>query len=251
MNSDCRPARARTTPAKRAAAQTISVCLKTALALCLLMSANVQAAFIAVTNPGFEADVLTNAGFQLTVSGWTVTAGGVWNPPTSAFPGEAPEGLNTAFLGTESFGLATGILQQTTGATFQTGLTYLLTVELGDRADLSLPTFRIGLWADGVLVSTGGLVNSPSDPRIPADGQFSTIDALVTADASIDGKAIEIRFEAFLVDPALIIDDASSSVQISLDNVQLQIVPLPAAVYLFGSTLALLGWLRRRPVCLA
>ena len=44
-------------------------------------------------------------------------------------------------------------------------------------------------------------------------------------------------------------DDAtSSSVYGEWDTVQLTAVPVPAAVWLFGSGLAMLGWVRRRPV---
>jgi len=224
---------------------------KILLALGLLIGFGAQAASIPVINPGFETDLLADGNFQLGASGWTVTAGGTWNPTTSEYPGGTPEGSNTAFLGLINLGFSTGILQQTTGTTFQNGQTYRLTVDVGDRADLSLSTFRVGLWADGVLVSTGGLFVLPSgasDPRLPGDGGFSTVDALVTADSAIDGKLIEIRLEAFLADPSLIVDPDSASRQISFDNVQLQTVPLPSAIYLFSSVLALLGWLRRRQI---
>jgi hypothetical protein len=44
----------------------------------------------------------------------------------------------------------------------------------------------------------------------------------------------------------LIADDPESGIYLNLDNVVVTAVPIPAAVYLFGSALAGLGWLRRR-----
>jgi len=205
----------------------------------------VHAAAISVTNAGFETDILADGGFQMVVSGWTATEAGVFNPTATEFPGGIPEGVNVAFAGPPQIA-STGILTQTLATTFQDGLIYQLSVDAGDRTDLSLPTFRIGLWADGVLVSDGGLILSAADGTLPTDGGWSTFNAQVQADPAIDGKAIEIRLEAFLLDPPLVLDPDRPDVQISFDNVQLQVVPVPAAVWLFGSALGLLGWMNRR-----
>ncbi|MFQ5635399.1 MAG: hypothetical protein ACE5G3_08720 [Gammaproteobacteria bacterium] len=211
---------------------------------CFGISGLAQGASISIANAGFEDIILADGGFNVAVSQWTVTDGGTWNPTIAEYPGEAPEGQNVAFLGSVS-GATTGVLQQTLATTFAAGLQYTLSALIGDRLDMTLPTFRIGLWADGVLVSTGGLVTAQSDPRIPADGGFGTVTASVVADAAIAGKAIEIKLEAFLADPPLVLD-LDPVAQISFDNIQLSsaVVPLPPALLLFGSALAML--LRRR-----
>jgi hypothetical protein len=45
------------------------------------------------------------------------------------------------------------------------------------------------------------------------------------------------------------VDNVSfDTLSITVDNINATVVPVPAAVWLFGSALAGLGWLRRKPI---
>ena len=73
--------------------------------------------------------------------------------------------------------------------------------------------------------------------------------------ASVLSRTVPIEtgsFQTITFDPAWanlerleMFNDGSAV--LSLDNIAINVVPIPAAVWLFGSALAGLGWLRRKP----
>ena len=70
--------------------------------LLALMPTGLASAQVNVMNLGFEADSLRDGAFTINTFavGWTTGSGGnagVFNPITSAFSSEAPEGLNVAY----------------------------------------------------------------------------------------------------------------------------------------------------------
>lgn len=214
-----------------------------------LWAGTAQAASIAITNPGFEDPVLVDGDFEwslypfsgTSVGGWTTAGGvgsaaGIINPTTDFFSAGAPEGNNVGFL----ISYNSAWLIQTLTATYQEGETYTLTALVGDADNRDLKGFNIGLYSGG-LVSTGGSL------PVPADDGFALVMATVVADASMAGQPIEIR----LYSSSLTLDDDPDSADrgVFFDDVRLTTtapVPVPAAVWLFGSALAGLGWLRRK-----
>jgi hypothetical protein len=60
--------------------------------------------------------------------------------------------------------------------------------------------------------------------------------------------SVESDFSEFTDIISLSFEGASQSGFLFLDNIQTSVVPVPAAVWLFGSALAGLGWLRRKQI---
>lgn len=219
------------------------------LAALLLFTGVAQAASIAINNPGFEDPVLADGDFQwglypggTVVGGWTTAGGvgfgaGIINPTVNAFSGGAPEGQNVGFL----ISYNSAWLIQTLSTTYQEGETYTLTALVGDADNRDLKGFNIGLYVAGSLKSTGGAAPSPPD-----DG-FTLVTATVVADASMHGQPIEIRMGS---GGSLLADDPDSTdFAVYFDDLQLTttaVVPVPAAAWLLGGALGLLGLMRRR-----
>lgn len=103
------------------------------------------AAPIAITNSGFESQILPDANYITSVpTGWTVDFGtmyGVWNPDNSWFPGGLPEETNIAWLHQAG-------ISQTLADVYQPGLDYQLSVYVGRWIDTP-PDFTIAFMAGG------------------------------------------------------------------------------------------------------
>jgi hypothetical protein len=181
---------------------------------------NAWADSIAVNNPGFEADVLADNTSTSPNSpiGWTVPYNGMtplagaWNPPTSAYPNEAPEGYNVAYAngitGTD------GYLEQTlTGVPLTSGLTYTLQVKVGKRLTGTFPGYIVRLQSGTSILAVD---DSTVDPPF---GSFRT--STVTYAATEDGADLRIRL-------------ISKGIQTNFDDVRLSAVPTPSAVPTMG-----------------
>jgi amino acid transporter len=208
-----------------------------------------QASSIAIFNAGFEDPVLADGDYVwglypggTVVGGWTTAGGvgfgaGIINPTAAFFSAGAPEGQNVGFL----ISYNSAWLIQTLATTYEEGETYTLSALVGDADNRDLKEFSLGLYVSGSLKSTGG--SSP----VPADDGFTLVTATVVADASMDGKPIEIRMGS---GGTLLVDDPDSTdFAVYFDDLHLTttaVVPVPAGVWMLGSALGLLGGLRRR-----
>lgn len=151
-----------------------------------------SATAIPIANPGFEEPAHLDGGFAFGAPGWIGFGGvgfgaGTFNPTTSQYQDEAPEGSNVGWVVTyNSAGLS-----QTLAATYQAGNTYRLSVLVGDRDDHTGARYEIALLAGGIGVSSTGI------QPIPAEGDFSLVSTSLDADASHDGQAIVIALYAW------------------------------------------------------
>jgi hypothetical protein len=113
---------------------------------------------IPILNPKFDMDVLTcspsNTCGQYGITGWIVGPGtGVAKFSTTQYPGIAPStGLYVADLG---YSATSGSILQTVGATVQANTTYILTVEVGARADYVFTGYAASLLAGNVVLASG------------------------------------------------------------------------------------------------
>ncbi|MFO1320742.1 MAG: PEP-CTERM sorting domain-containing protein [Burkholderiales bacterium] len=207
---------------------------------------------VAITNPGFEADVITGGAFVvLQPLGWdrydpsglidqTGNAVGVIRPlpGTEYFPGGTPEGDNAAivYLGGNVNGAAG--LQQTLAHTFQANTRYTLSVDVGNIAsgtslpgssggagnffDLDgFPGYRIELLAGNVAIA----VDDNSLVGAIPEGEFRTASFGITLDAASPwiGQAVTIR----LINLDLPGSASAPNIEVDFDNVRLVTTPVP------------------------
>ncbi len=155
------------------------------LIVILLLPPFAQAAPVTVTNPGFESNVLADGFFTVGIlTGWTLSgSAGAFNPRVASFPGEAPEGRNTAF--------SNGPTITQTVSTAAAGTLYTLTVLVGARADIPgfFPGFTVALQINGSTVA------SASSPT-PADGAWSPVTVRYTASGPDDGQSLGILLDS-------------------------------------------------------
>jgi hypothetical protein len=83
---------------------------------------------------------------------------------------------------------------------------------------------------------------SPLDPFNPATLAGATQTLLAAPDPNAILLGVSVSYAGPVLDGAPLDNDQS----LDFENVAITIVPVPAAVWLFGSGLALLGWVRRR-----
>lgn len=181
---------------------------------------------VPITNAGFETQVLADGTFTSgTLTGWTITGGtsaGAFNPTVSHFPGQAPEGQNTAYSNGPT-------ISQILSDTLQANTNYTLLVEVGDRLDTAFPGYAVEFRAGGALLASESAL-------IPPNGTFLTsqINFFAPAGHPNLGQALEIRL-------------LSSGTQTNYDNVRLEatVIPEPVTLLLVGFGLIGLGaWQR-------
>lgn len=226
---------------------------------CMLLAAvaPVNAANIAVINPSFEDPVVTTIPGFLTstagpfcfaaqcpsIPGWEFAGlGGLFQPNNSVFPAGAIDGSQVFFSDTRGNGDAIAV-QNLTSSLYQSGIDYSLTVSVGNRAEGFIPfaNGEITLFAGA---DTSNVVTTLDLSTIVAPGSGQLIDvtlAATAADIAAAGAAGESI--GILLGGAFIPGGAGQSI---FDDVRLTAVPVPAAAWLFGSALGLLGWARRK-----
>ncbi len=194
-----------------------------------------HAAVITVANPGFEDPVLADGGFDGSgVPDWTTSPSpgrGTFNPTTTAYPSEAPEGDNIAFVASDNGQISQALTDTVSGDT-----TYTLEVEVGNRADIDMRGYQVQLLAGGNLLA------QDDNSLAPAAGSFATATVSYTSAPSGDpnlGQPLEVRLIGL-----------AGSGQVNFDHVRLSSDPVPEPGSLLiltaGSGLVLLARRRRR-----
>lgn len=194
---------------------------------------------LSVMNPGFEEPALSDGAFthrllpDHPVPGWSVidadglidkpnygTDFGVFNPPAGAFPDEASEGNNVAFIWMAGpFDTGELTLSQTLTDVLAANTTYTLQVDVGDQLEYAnfqmegFPGYRIELLAGDTVLATD------LDSLSIEEGSFQTTTLTYTSpsDAPNLGSSLEIRLTNLLQGPGFEVDfdnvrlDASSA----------------------------------------
>ncbi|WDE09168.1 hypothetical protein SG34_030865 [Thalassomonas viridans] len=140
---------------------------KLIVASLLITSATSIATPIDISNPGLDAQPLSDGAFIHNVQGWAVIDGsaGIYNPPESVIFGEGGSGSygNTLFLNGDS------LVTQTLNTNLTSDTDYKLIFEVGDRLDLSFPNYIVRIKAGGNTIFTA------INPLIPNGGDFSSV----------------------------------------------------------------------------
>lgn len=188
------------------------------LAAIATTSTQATATPLAIANSGFEEPILLDGSYiGGLVPGWVPSSStaGVFNPPASQFPGEAPEGQNTAY----SQG---AVLSQVLSDVLNANTVYTLQVAVGSPLTQSFPGYSVQLRAGGTVLAEDNSTLSP------ALGTFATSTVVFTAlPSSLQlGQFIEITL-------------SSRGAETDFDDVRLSATPLtavpePATLWLFG-----------------
>ena len=192
----------------------------------LVLSASAGAASVPIVNAGFEDPVYTDGNWSYDVPpGWSGynngTGDGVggWNPDNTGaifygYGGVAPEGQNVVWTG-DGAGLA-----QVLNETLTTGMTYTLSVEVGNSYYYDWAGYKIQLLAGGTL-----LAEDDSSVAIATDTfETSTVTyAYDSAHSGLLGEPLEIR----------LISDPGTG-EADFDAVRLTAIPEPITLALLG-----------------
>jgi autotransporter-associated beta strand protein len=172
---------------------------------------------VTIVNPGFENPFLTDNDSTGVFIGWK-TIGGTyaWNPPTSSYTQEAPEGRNigTIFLAS-AFSGCSQVLQGAQGQ-FQADTSYDLKVRVGGGSNFS----GIPLAYDGYLIQlvvNGTIIAQDDNSRVPADGSFLTTSIKYNYNAAMHSSLVGYPMEIRLLNKGF---GAGSGI-VSFDDVQL------------------------------
>jgi hypothetical protein len=162
-------------------------------------------------------------------------------------------GLTLSFEGTTSFGITDGIIYSVdeSGALLASTGTRVFGTSDPTYPNLftgaTTSVFRVDFDATMFTVSLDALGDDISD--------FARITAFTAGDVVIDiyttAGLVSGAFETMTVNDtsaniAYIIAEGVSPDAVGFDNLFANTIPIPAAVWLFGSGLGLLGWYRRR-----
>lgn len=200
---------------------------------------------VMIVNPGFETPALVDDDWAYTSGdpneGWGYYNNdgnhGPWNPTTTEYPAGAPEGQNVGWTepGEDGTGaVVPGGYAQVLTEKLKVGMTYTLTVEVGNAIGYDWGGYAVQLLAGGTQapggtysgeVTGGTLLNEDDNELTIADGTFETSTVTYTYDpqhSGLLGEPLQIRLLALGWD------------EVEFDDVRLDVVPEPATMSLLA-----------------
>lgn len=189
-----------------------------------------------IINPSFEIDILGNGGNGYTVNGWTPNVGccgvGIQDPTTGMYTsGLSFDGNNFAYGNGGGYGY-----YQVLTAVFQPNTTYLFSMMVGHRNDLSFGGYKLELRA-GSTFSFLPVLATASSASGPGPDQWALQSVVYTTGASGTeiGQNILISFGSLGIQTNFDLASATASP-----------VPEPGTLGLIGASLIGIGMRRLR-----
>ena len=133
---------------------------------------------------------------------------------------------NDALLGTPGPGISTMVLTNSQSLEFD-----LVSFDVGNLQNVFFEAEMVGNYSGGGQIQTTITVNSAF---------------LETMVFDQNDWGFEIDDWTGLSSLVITVDNTAYSSQLLIDNININVVPIPAAAWLFGSALAGLGWMRRK-----
>jgi len=236
---------------------TVSLAAVAGLAVVALAGAAANAGGIPVDNPGFEYPALLDDDYDYSMDdeGWGYYNNGgelgPYNPPTTEYPGEAPEGQNVGWTNPGSDGDGGFAQVLTDPSATLADMTYVLTVDVGNLPSYPWNGYAVQLLAGGTPHTPGdgsSYVGPVTGGTVLAEDYNTLTIAAGTFETSTVTYAYDPAHSALLGEPlqirllCLYKEGVGGYPEVDFDNVQLTPEPATLSMLALGG----LALLRRR-----
>lgn len=211
------------------------------VALVLVLAGVARADWISVQNAGFESPDLPDGIWTGSIPDWEFAsapngAGGVFNPPSSRFSGQAPEGQNVAWSANRE-------IFQTLNDVLLADTEYTLQVKVGDALYSAYDGYEIRLYAYHDA-TTRVLLAEDNTTATPADGTFETATLSFTTGSSHAELGQQLQISLFAN------QGTNPTSQAYFDDVRLDATTIPEPTCVVGLLsmllVGLVGYVWRR-----
>ena len=219
-----------------------------AAVLALLTLTALPSGAAVVLNHSFEADPVSDGNFTGSLDSWTIVSSGgspgpgygSYNPTGSDFTGAAGIGTPAGADGTNVLttytdnepGAYAGVSQVLTGLTLTAGVTYTMTVAIGDYKGLNPTNWHLAISTSSMIVGNY-LTNLSGLSTSLTDDQFNDFSVSYTATGSEPQIGEDLKITLWGQND----DGIGGGTHVPFDNVRVTVVPEPstAALGMLGS----------------